>query len=78
MSSITICCLADHSLSTLAYHAPDQVLKDGERLKDNPAPDAFHYDYPRLCYHADAEFHATLTKLVGPCPPSCRLMTDAC
>lgn len=40
-----------------------EVLAEQQRLKDNPAPDAFFYDYPRFCYHADAEFHAELTNL---------------
>ena len=39
------------------------VLRPEERAKDNPAPDAFFYDYPRLCFHADAAWHATLTDL---------------
>ena len=48
------------------------VLSEQERGKDNPAPDAYHYDYPRMCYHADAAFHATLTDLVRPREPPWR------
>ncbi|KAJ1478444.1 hypothetical protein T484DRAFT_3640395 [Baffinella frigidus] len=48
-----------------------EVLSKEDRGKDNPAPDAYHYDYPRLCYHADAAFHATLTDLYDKeLPPS--------
>ena len=43
--------------------ADGAVLTDTERAKDNQAPDMFYYDYPRLCYHADAEWHAELTKV---------------
>mmetsp|Transcript_36518 Transcript_36518/g.53570 ORF Transcript_36518/g.53570 Transcript_36518/m.53570 type:complete len:177 (-) Transcript_36518:13-543(-) len=45
--------------------APNQglILTEIERGKDNPAPDEFFYDYPRICYHADASWHAQLTKL---------------
>ena len=39
------------------------VLSERERGKDNPAPDLYHYDYPRMCYHADAAWHADLTEL---------------
>eukprot|EP00293_Proteomonas_sulcata_P013024 CAMPEP_0184291810 /NCGR_PEP_ID=MMETSP1049-20130417/3704_1 /TAXON_ID=77928 /ORGANISM="Proteomonas sulcata, Strain CCMP704" /LENGTH=278 /DNA_ID=CAMNT_0026599347 /DNA_START=105 /DNA_END=941 /DNA_ORIENTATION=+ len=42
---------------------PRETLTFEERMKDNLAPDEFYYDYPRMCYHADAEFHATLTSL---------------
>jgi len=43
--------------------ADGAVLTDPERAKDNQAPDMFYYDYPRLCYHADAMWHAELTTL---------------
>ena len=39
------------------------VLSERERGKDNSAPDLYHYDYPRMCYHADAAWHADLTEL---------------
>ena len=41
----------------------DAILQPDERKKDNLAPDAFFYDYPRLCFHADAAWHASLTDL---------------
>jgi hypothetical protein len=40
-----------------------QVLKENERGKDNPAPDEYCDDYPRMCYPADGAWHAQLTKV---------------
>lgn len=42
---------------------PGLVLTEQERGKDNLAPDEYYYDYPRICYHADAAWHAQLTAL---------------
>ena len=39
------------------------VLSDLERGKDNQAPDEYYYDYPRICFHADAAWHSELTRL---------------
>ena len=51
------------SIATCCQQAQGLVLSEPERGKDNPAPDEYFYDYPRICYHADNAWHAQLTKV---------------
>ena len=53
---------ASHALARAdGAPSPRTVLDAAERLKDNRAIDAYFYDYPRICYHADSAWHAMLT-----------------
>ena len=47
---------------------PGSVLTEQERGKDNPAPDEYFYDYPRICFHADAAWHAQVVHGVRVLP----------
>ena len=47
---------------------PRSVLTEQERGKDNPAPDEYFYDYPRICFHADAAWHAQVVHGVRVLP----------
>jgi hypothetical protein len=47
---------------------PGFVLTEQERGKDNTAPDEYFYDYPRICFHADAAWHAQVVHGVRMLP----------
>ena len=51
------------SIATFCQQTQGLVLSEPERGKDNPAPDEYFYDYPRICYHADNSWHAQLTNV---------------
>ncbi len=50
-------------IDTFCKETQGLVLSEPERGKDNPAPDEYFYDYPRICYHADNTWHTQLTKV---------------
>jgi len=56
---------------------PGRVLTEQERGKDNLAPDEYYYDYPRICYHADAAWHAQVMRDGSAHAPCTRWMPAA-
>ena len=53
------------------------MLTEQERGKDNLAPDEYYYDYPRICYHADAAWHAQVMRDGSAHAPCTRWMPAA-